>query len=343
MKTQIVYVLVANDTNLYLEELWVSLYSLRLFHPKTNTHQDLLESDCAHVKVLVDEQTNNYMLRFHELVEMIDEIVVVSTPDGYNAKERSRQIKTTIRNVIEGAYLFIDTDTVICKPLNGVDSLTCDVAAVPDGHVLLKDYPFYKNTIGDVRYVFGADASESKYWFNSGVMYVADTPKAHELYRQWNKNWTHSCFEKAHSQDQPALLMTNMEMGYPIEELLGTYNAQVAMSIKYFADAKIVHFWHMEFIPDQSYSPYFSLEIYKELKNRRTITPEIRDLIIHCKSSFTSPSMPVGKDQMYFLFSKAGKDFVQIYKDGGVPSALMLRCANWIIKLHDFLKNRKHN
>ena len=49
MKTQIVYTLISSEKDYFLEELWVSLYSLRLFHPE------------ATVNVLVDEPTRKYL------------------------------------------------------------------------------------------------------------------------------------------------------------------------------------------------------------------------------------------------------------------------------------------
>ena len=112
MKTPIVYTLISSEKDYFLEELWVSLYSLRQFHPEVT------------VNVLVDESTKKYMERFPKLCDMITNIVVVLVPENYNAKQRSRVIKTTVRNVIDGAYLFIDTDTVICKPLDDIDNLT---------------------------------------------------------------------------------------------------------------------------------------------------------------------------------------------------------------------------
>ena len=203
MKTQIVYTLISSEKDYFLEELWVSLYSLRLFHPE------------AMVRVLVDEPTKEYMNRFPELCRLITEIVIVPVPANYNAKQRSRVIKTTVRNVIDGAYLFIDTDTVICKPLNEIDNLDCDIAAVPDGHLLLKDcmFPPTKST----NQIFKTDVSDSKYWFNSGVMFVADNERTRKFYQKWNENWTYSCFEKGQSQDQPALLFTDKEFGYVIK------------------------------------------------------------------------------------------------------------------------------
>ena len=326
MKTQIVYTLISSEKDYFLEELWVSLYSFRQFHPE------------AIVKVLVDEPTKEYMTKFSELCELITEIVIVSVPANYNAKQRSRVIKTTVRNVIDGAYLFIDTDTVICKPLEEIDKLECDIAAVPDGHLPLSECMFPPTN--SVNKIFKTDVSDSKYWFNSGVMFVADNELTRKFYKRWNENWTCSCFEKGQSQDQPALLATDKEFGYIISELPGIYNAQVAMSLKYFADAAIVHWWHMSFIENQDYSPYFSLQIYKDVKKFKGLSDETIEQIEHCKQSFVSPSMPVGKEHIYFLFSPAGKVFNRIYKEGGAACFLMNKCASILEKIHKYTKKK---
>ena len=326
MKTQIVYTLISSEKDYFLEELWVSLYSLRLFHPEST------------VNVLVDEPTRKYMEEFPELCDMITNIVVVPVPEKYNAKQRSRVIKTSVRNVIDGAYLFIDTDTVICKPLDNIDHLECDMAAVPDGHLPLKDSMFPPTHATNL--IFNTDVSDSKYWFNSGVMFIADNERTRKFYQKWNENWTYSCFEKGQSQDQPALLFTDKEFGYVITELPGIYNAQVAMSLEYFADAAIVHWWHMSFIENQDYSPFFSLQIYKDVKKAKGLTADIKELIMNCKQSFVSPTMPVGKEHIYFLFSPAGKIFNRIYKDGGVACFLMNKCAGFLEKIHKYTKKK---
>lgn len=326
MKTQIVYTLISSEKDYFLEELWVSLYSLRLFHPEVK------------VKVLVDEPTKKYIMRFPKLCGMITEIVVVPVPEQYNAKQRSREIKTTVRNVIDGNYLFIDTDTVICKNLDGIDKLACNIAAVPDGHLPLSEMMFPPTE--SIKNIFNVDISDSECWFNSGVMYVADNEATREFYRSWNEKWTFSCFQKGNSQDQPALSVTDKEFDGLISKLDDIYNVQVAMSLKYFADAAIVHWWHMDFIENQDYSPYFCLQIYKEIKEHGSLTPHVEELIRNCKQSFASPTMPVGKEHMYFLFSPAGKIFNRIYKDGGVASYLMNKCACWLGRLHSITRNK---
>lgn len=328
MKTQIVYVLVSSEKDVFLEELWVSVWSLRQHEP------DVI------VNVVVDEPTAKRLKANAELMTLITNVVVADVPEKYTPKERSREIKTRIRELIKGDFFYIDTDTVICKSLTEIDNCEYDVAGIPDSNASLKDNPFAGGMIGSVKEIFGSDVSNCEYLINGGVIYAKDNDVAHDLFRRWNKNWTYSCFEKGNSRDQPALWQSDYEMGNVIKLLPDVYNSQVAMSLQYFADAAIVHFLHMIFIPDPSYSLYLSLKIYKDLKNVGTLTPEIKAQIINCKSSFAPLTMPVGKDQLLFLFTPMGKTFVQIYKDGGAACWLMLKMSGWLEKLHKFILHR---
>lgn len=326
MKTQIVYVLVSSEKDVFLEELWASLWSLRQYEP------DVI------VNVVVDEPTAKRVKANTELMTLITNVVVADVPVKYTPKERSREIKTRIRELIKGDFFYIDTDTIVCKPLGEIDNCEYDVAGIPDSNVWLKDNPFGGGMVGSVKGIFGSEVKSRGYLINGGVIYAKDNEVAHELFCRWNKNWTYSSFEKGNSQDQPALWQSDHEMGNVIGVLPDVYNSQVAMSLQYFADAAIVHFLHMNFIPDQSYSPYLCLKIYKDIKAAGTLTPEIKDLIINCKSSFAPLTMPVGRDQLLFLFTPMGKNFVQIYKDGGIASWLMLKMYRWLTQLHKFTR-----
>ena len=63
-------------------------------------------------------------------------------------------------------------------------------------------------------------------------------------------------------------------------------------------------------------------------------------MIINCKASFAPLTMPVGRDQLMFLFTPMGKTFVQIYKDGGAASWLMLKMCKWLEKIHKFASKK---
>lgn len=314
MKTQIVYVVISTDEDLFLEELWASLFSLRIYHPE------------AIVKVMVDAPTAKRINEHLSLLAMITEIVTVDVPENYSPMARSRVIKTTIRNIIDGAFLFIDTDTIICHSLKDVDSINSDIAAVPDMHVPMTQHMAKRLISERAKKYFKDDISDSEYYFNSGVLYVADNDSTREFYRRWYDNWLAYFSQSKHAADQPSLIQTDKDFGYLIKKLPDVYNSQIAMSLRYFYEAYIIHFWHMDFIADQSYSPFMGLSIYREIKEANTITPHVEELIRNCKSAFATPTMIVGKPQIDFLFSPTGQAFI-LLKD---KNKTMSKFIGWL-------------
>lgn len=314
MNTQIVYVVVAPEETLFLEELWASLFSLRIYHPEVT------------VKVLVDAPTAKRISERPTLESMITEVVTVEVPEDYSPKERSREIKTQIRNLINGDFLYIDVDTIVTHSLNEIDSIDAEIAAVPDTHLPLTQHPFGKSQIINVKSIFDTDISDSTYFFNGGVMFAKDTEKVHEFYQRWHTNWVFSSFQKGDKDDQPALIKSDSEMGYIIKRLPDVFNCQLALSLKYFHESYIVHFFHMGFIKDQSYSPFMGLAIYREIKEANAITPHAEELIRNCKSSFSTTTMAVGKTQIYYLFSPTGQAFSMLM----AKSKRWSKTLNWI-------------
>ena len=333
MKTQIVYVLVSTDTDLFLEELWASLYSLRIYHPEVP------------VRVLADAPTALRINDRPQLANMINDVITVDVPDHYSSKERSRQIKTSVRNIINGNFFYIDTDTIICRPLDDIDALKSDIAAVPDGHMPLPEHAFRNSVIHNVKRIYGVDISDNPSWFNAGVLYVADNKLTRSFFRKWNEHWTFSSFQKGCSQDMPAFGITDRELGYIIKPLPDIYNFQIALSLKHYADAAIVHFWHMDFIADQSYSPFMGLSAYREIKEHGCITPHVEELIRHCKSSFASPTTVIGIKQIQFLFSPTGQAFSQLRQESRQWAKVLdwiagkiIRFRRGIRKIHKIIK-----
>ena len=321
METQIVYVLASTEEDLYLEELWASLFSLRRYHPNDK------------VVVLVDEPTSKRIGKFPSLVSLISEIKVIPVPDDYSVKYRSREIKTSIRNLIDGDFLFIDTDTVITAPLDEVDNLSVqNIAMVPELHGPFSNHVSFDYVHRDMKRIFDVDVSDSLYWFNSGCMLVKDNQLTREFFHKWNDNWKHSAFNKGNASDQRALLRTDKSYGYIIECLPDVYNCQVAMSIQYLMDARIVHFWHMRsnFTPNLDYSPFCNKYIYRKIRCENGITDETAHTIIHCKSSFNTPSMIVGRDEIDFLFSRFYVVLGRSYRESKSMRCFMDKFIYWV-------------
>lgn len=329
MKTQIVYALIASEHDLFIEEVWCSIYSLRLYEPDRE------------VRVCCDVPTAERIKLFPELKKLINEVVIIPIPtDCKSAKLRSRQVKTTIRQHISGKYLFVDTDTVFCGTIEEIDHLSCEIAAVYEYNLPLSYSPYRRSVISNLKKTYGLDVSKSEQWHNSGVMYVSDSPLTYEFYKRWNENWRHSALQKGMQQDEPALMKTDSEFGYVIKELPDIFNCQPAMSVKYLADAKIIHFLHMYFPKDQSFCPFIDKSFYHRMHKVGAITEEFALEIRNVKQSFSSPSCIVGWSTMNFMASPVFPVFEKIYNEGGVASWLMLKMGFLLGIIHKFTRKK---
>lgn len=327
MKTQVVYALIASDKDLFIEEVWSSIFSLRLYEPDRE------------VRVCCDAPTAERIKLFPKLEKLITEVVVVTLPEDCNTpKLRSRQIKTSVRQYVKDSFLFVDTDTVFCGSIEAIDFLDADIAGVYEYHLPLSQSPFKHLVIANLKNIFRVDVSSSDQWHNSGVLLVADNEKTHAFYKKWNENWRYASFEKGMSQDEPALMKTDLDFGYLIKPLPDVFNSQPAMSVKYFADAKIIHFLHMHFPKDQSFCSFINKSFYERMHQAGCITPELAEEIRNVKKSFASPSCVVGWQTMNFMTSPVFPIFEKIYNEGGAASWLMLSLSKLLEKLHKITK-----
>ena len=98
MKTKIIYVLVSNENDCYLEQALVSIYSLRLYNPDAN------------LLLLVDEETSRTLENgIRKLIlNYVSKLVIVDVPFHYSKQQKSRYIKTSLRSQVIGDFLFID-------------------------------------------------------------------------------------------------------------------------------------------------------------------------------------------------------------------------------------------
>lgn len=227
MQTKIVYVLVSSDADIYYEQALLSAWSVRYHNPT------------AHIAVVMDDQTAMRLDAAQaELLRIIDERIVVDFDAEVSGKLRSRELKTTLRNLIQGDYLFIDADTIICGSLEDVDSFTMLVGAVLDGHQRY-DKNFHHHLAQAVDWL-DCDIANGMPYFNSGVMYVKDTPETHAFYDAWHEVYNR-IRKDGHYFDQPSLFEVCQK--HPIaEEIDGIYNCQLFLGgMPFLSDAKIIH------------------------------------------------------------------------------------------------------
>jgi hypothetical protein len=116
----IVYAVTSGGRDAYSVATRVSATSVRVTNPN------------ARIVIVCDSASAESMERVGDpLLSEVDDWIVCSTPAGDSAY-RSRFVKTSLRNLIEGRFLFLDGDTLVRDDLSEVFSLSCDVAGCPN-------------------------------------------------------------------------------------------------------------------------------------------------------------------------------------------------------------------
>ena len=225
-----VYTLTSSLADYYLEQAFVSMFSLKHHMPD------------AHIVLLMDEITYASCVGTRkEELRYADEVIRVPLDASFNQKQRSRLLKTSAREFVDGDYLYIDCDTVICKPFDSLESFPFELAACLDTHCQdFRDNPYRGLGLRDGHRLGWPVDGETQY-FNGGVFLVKDTPLAHEFYRRWQANLKDG-FTKGVSMDQPSFAKTNYEMGHVVHVLDDVWNCELKHGIRFLKDARIVHY-----------------------------------------------------------------------------------------------------
>lgn len=261
--------MVSSPDDIYLEQARISIASLR-FHQKDAT-----------IVLMVDSKTKESFKGNRVLIESdVDEIIVVDVPNHLTPQQRSRMIKTSVRQYVLGDFLFIDCDTIILQPLDEIDSWEFEIGAVYDSHTLFQRNP-YRHMNKYHCHLLGKDMEKEDIYFNSGVLYIKDTPQMHDFYKEWNNQWLNG-LTRGVNMDQPSFAITNILFHYIVTQIPDVWNCQIVHGIKFMSTAKILHYLCTN---SDSSGDIFILRgrhIFEEMKQ----TGKIPQTILDC---FTNP------------------------------------------------------
>lgn len=295
MKTKIVYVLTSDNSDIYLEQSYVSIYTLRRHNPD------------AHVVLVVDDATDKTLTgKRTYILNVITEKFVVSVPNGYTKVGISRYLKNTLREHIDGDFLYIDSDTVITDSLEDIDNVDGDVCAVLDNHVTLDKHPKYQSTFQkQAKYVNWVIQPSDCHYFNGGVLFVRDNKVGKELFKRWNEEWEKGRINGLLS-DQPSLGKVNAELGYVIKEIDGIWNCQIADNgLRFFDKSKIVHYFSTT-IKDCEKDHLYTLmnkDVFKHLKETGDMGEDLRIMLETPKSLFSNRVLLLSGINLDIFFS----------------------------------------
>ena len=332
MKTNIVYCIVSNDEDIYLEQAWVSIYTLRRHNPE------------AKVILLVDKGTEATLTgKRGGIRELVTEVVAVDTPDGYNAMQRSRYLKTNFRQFIAGDLLFIDADTVVGGSLAGIDNIEAEIACVPDGHRRFRELSGFDIIRQRVCSTYGEMTFDDEFYFNSGVIYVKDTPRMRAFFADWYDIWKYSSFEKGLSLDQPALFMANKKNGHIIKELPGEFNCQIADSLKYFYGGLIIHFFNVSLpMLSSELSVFYDENFYRKIKEYGGVGHEVKETLDNKSRWFNVQTNIVDSSHFDFLSSYVGYNIYNSYRANTMLYKINERFCAYKYIIKNYTKQLKH-
>lgn len=231
MKTKLVYVLTCAPEKNYIEQALMSVYSARHWNPD------------VHIVLIVDNLTDDLLVGKHaEILNYISEkIVVPFDDDSLTMKYRSRFIKTSVRRLVHGRLMFVDSDTIVCGDLSEIDTFDCEIGAVWESHLLPKDYcqPLFEKD-QDRTMRLGVDLDEEKVYFSSGVVLAEDSDLAQQLFQLWHDTWLEAT-KLDMNIDQPSLAKANKLLGHVIQRIPDVYNCIVFTQNNFIRQAKILH------------------------------------------------------------------------------------------------------
>lgn len=268
------YVLVSDESDLYYEQFLVSLISLRHWNPD------------ADVSLVCDDVTEKTFvgLRARHL-KMVNEIKVLPFEQSCGKHYRSRFLKTTLREILEGDFLYLDSDTIVCDKIDESE-FKDDVMGVDDCHQKPQENSNWNVFVKQIRQAGFSETGMSRY-INGGVLWMRDCDSAHRLSALWYDLWM-KCVENCVPVDMPSLNEANKRMMYMIGVLPGEYNCQISATLKYLYNAKIIHCFatavsNLE-MPESAYY-FLNPSFYHEIKNRE-ISALDEDQIFNAKSAF---------------------------------------------------------
>lgn len=228
---RVVYVLSCGDSSFYPEQCLMSLHTLKKFN------SDI--SAC----VVMDEQTLHFLTKpQYDALGQCADIISIPIPSEFGTERlRSRYMKTSLRSLVNGDFVFLDCDTLICRPFT--DSDFCDIMI---GMVADLNAPLPLSNLGVLQKCqkAGFTSLQGAPYFNSGFFFVKDNPVTHHFFDIWHQLWQESV-RNGITFDQPALCEANRRLGFPIKVVSGIWNCQIKFkeSRRFLRDAIVLHYF----------------------------------------------------------------------------------------------------
>lgn len=174
------------------------------------------------------------------LLDEVDELITCRTPAG-NSSFRNRFVKTQLRLLLDGPFLFLDSDTIVRGNMMEIFLLDTDIACAPN---------FSRDGIEQQTWKWDSVILSTMGWshnkevyVNGGVLFYNATRGAALFAADWHRKWLSSHAVTKHHVDQPALNAAIFDTAPRLEILPHRFNAQFDESPSIVPHAIIWHYY----------------------------------------------------------------------------------------------------
>jgi hypothetical protein len=220
--------LTTTGQDLFADMTYVSAAFLRHVHPECEI---ICLCDSPSHRGLADAK--------HLLLELVDHAQPVDTPDG-PAGYRNRFVKTQMRQIVDGDFVYFDTDTLVVDRLDEMLACQRPMAGMPNASDRGDPTAIYACE-REVFEVMGWQLPRRTY-INGGVLFLRDCGPTRDFGRLWHEKWlARSC--RGGYTDQQSLNSALADSGIDYEVLSNRFNAQIAERPSVCLDRVAV--WHI--------------------------------------------------------------------------------------------------
>jgi hypothetical protein len=256
------YVLTTTCCDLFADMTYASAAFLRFAYPE-------VEIIC-----LCDAQSHRALeVARHPLLELVDRAEPIQTPDGPPGY-RNRFVKTQMRQILQGDFVYFDSDTLMVDRIDEMLTCAAPIAAVANhsgtGHPA--EIPVEERAIFEMM----GWALPHRSYINGGVLLLRDCEPTHRFACEWHEKWLAWSRRGKHT-DQQSLNSALADSGVQYKLLGNRFNGQVTQRPSVGLEPVAV--WHFYFAQSDATDFDFPRTILDEaiarFRSSGRLTPEV--------------------------------------------------------------------
>lgn len=224
-----VFAVTSQGNDIYTAMTRIVVASLRLTNPRIS------------LVVACDPDTDCAIRHIRDpLIDEVDEWITVDTPPG-DAHFRNRFVKTSLRAVIDGPFLFLDSDVLVRGDLSELFALDTDIAGARNHSRMPLAEQVWDQDVAAIEAM--GWQTDNKVYVNGGVLFLNNTPSTYRFSSDWHQRWLESSDKLARHRDQPALNTALQHTQPRLMVLPDRFNAQFRVTPSVAHNAVIWHYY----------------------------------------------------------------------------------------------------